>query len=288
MISKKEDDMKEKTRKIVLLAGGGLLLLALFVALVLALLLPLGRRLLTPTPTPTATATPTRTPRPTATATATFTPTFTPTPLGPVGEYLISLDYHVALDYERADWELQEGDPSGLAHRRLENCRVAVLLATEVPAGGDQRVLGGFTWTVVGNAFLLTFSNHPVIRYAGGVRVLGGSACQQAAEKLLASAHSETAYAQAGACVLAPRPRLAVGDQAEILTSTYFRREPRWAEETRLRLVGPNDGPVQIIGGPVCGLYKNGEYVYWQVQLANGEQGWLAEGDYQQTYLEKR
>lgn len=273
-----------KHKKRILLIGGGLVALAVLLILGLLLAAP-ARRFFAPTPTPTATATPTRTPTRTATLTPTPTPTFTPTPLGPIGEFLISIDYPIALDYERADWERIEDSPPLLQHRSLANCRVAVILGTEGPGGGAMATLGGFTWTVAGNAYLLTFPDHPAVRYAGGVRILGDSACRQAAEKLLATAHSESAYAQAGRCRLAPAAHLKPGAQAEILTNTYFRKAPRWSEETRIRLVGPQDGPVQIIGGPVCGLYKNGEYVYWQVQLPNGEQGWMAEGDFQQTYL---
>lgn len=79
-----------------------------------------------------------------------------------------------------------------------------------------------------------------------------------------------------------------MGDQAYILIGTYLRSEPRWSNETRIRILDKKDGPMKIIGRPVCGLYKNGEYVYRQVQLPNGEQGWMAEGNFTQTYLSKR
>lgn len=274
-------------KNLLLLASGGVLALLVLVVVGVLLARPLGR-LLAPMPTATLTATPTRTPTATATPTPTATPTLTPTPLGPIGEFPVSLDHGIAVDYERADWEWREGSPPSLQNRSLADCQMTALLGTEGPDSGMVSTLGGFSWTVVGDTYLLTFSDHPFVRYAGGVRIRGDAACRQAVETLLATVHSESVYAQSGRCLLAPPSHLAVGDQADILISTYFRSAPRWGEETRIRLVGPEAGPVQIIGGPVCGLYRNGEYVYWQVEMASGERGWMAEGDFQQNYLVKR
>jgi hypothetical protein len=32
-----------------------------------------------------------------------------------------------------------------------------------------------------------------------------------------------------------------------------------------------------IIGGPVCGPYQEGAYLWWQVRRADGQVGWSAE-----------
>jgi hypothetical protein len=74
-----------------------------------------------------------------------------------------------------------------------------------------------------------------------------------------------------------------------VLSSSYLRTEPRWAEDTRIHLVGPAQKlTLQIIGGPVCAIYYQGEYSYWQVRLSSNEMGWMAEGDLKEYYLARR
>ncbi len=111
--------------------------------------------------------------------------------------------------------------------------------------------------------------------------------CRNAAETLLKSVHIIHAYAEAGKCASnAPQQRLKVGDNATVLTSSYLRTEPRWDEKTRIRLVSPAEKlTIQITGGPVCAIYNQGEYSYWQVELSNGKNGWMAEGDLKEYYL---
>lgn len=242
----------------------------------------------------TPTAPPTRTASPTATSTQTPTVTFTPTPLGPVGEFWITVGPQIVVYYERTEWEEQtvpENDLIAfLVHRSLPNCQIMRLPPMGMMEMDYTTTIGDFTWSVMGDNYFPTFYLHSGTypRYRGGVRIEGNTACFRAAMRLLAKIQSGKEYAQAGQCELAPPPKLKVGDQADILVGTYLRSEPRWSNETRIRILNKQDGPVTIIGGPVCGLYKNGEYVYWQVQLPNGEQGWMAEGDFTQTYLSKR
>lgn len=83
-------------------------------------------------------------------------------------------------------------------------------------------------------------------------------------------------------------PALRIGDYVSVVTDgLWLRSEPRAADNTRVRKFlhyAPN--MIRFIGGPVCE-----KYVYWQVQVVEfGEpgittQGWLVEGDPQETYL---
>jgi hypothetical protein len=99
------------------------------------------------------------------------------------------------------------------------------------------------------------------------------------------------AYAQSGICRFAPAQRLKVGDTAVMLSSSYLRTKPLWAEDTRIRLVSPARQAkltLKITGGPVCAIYNQGEYSYWQVELSSGAKGWMAEGDLKEYYLEPK
>jgi hypothetical protein len=158
--------------------------------------------------------------------------------------------------------------------------------------------ISGFIWEVRessgGALYILNISggNSTGYRYADSVDVEFGSSnpseCRVAVEAILASVHSSSTYAQKGECFRSnAKTRIVVGTQARLLIDTNLRSEPRWGDEFILRLVGPADGVVDVIGGPMCGLTPYGEYYYWQVKLASGETGWVAEGDASQYFIEE-
>jgi hypothetical protein len=213
--------------------------------------------------------------------------TKTPAPTsteGAMGEFQLDIDAIAALDYSRADW--QEASHV-LEHRNLSGCTLAADGGTDAfdpNSSGD--VIGGFTWLGGEGAYSLKLGDVRIIgnlvaRYGGKP-----SNCRQAIESLLKSVHAMRDYAQAGECRYAPKQRLIVGGAATLRSSSYLRTEPRWAEDTRIRLVGPAEKlTLQITGGPICAIYDKGEYSYWQVELSNGEKGWMAEGDLKEYYL---
>lgn len=233
----------------------------------------------TPTPEPTPTVSPTATPRPKPTLTKTLTPTVTATE-SPIAEF--QFGEIVALDFLRTDWQQ---DASVLTHQRLRGCTVIAPGGGDFPGQLPTTTIAGFTWLTSNNAYLLKIGDQIV----GEIKVDYGEKktdCRKAAEDLLKTIHTADAYAQAGICAGAPKQRLKVGDLATVLTSSYLRTEPHWAEETRIRLVSPTEKLIlEIIAGPVCAIYNKGEYSYWQVQLPSDKKGWMAEGDLNEYYL---
>ncbi len=83
-------------------------------------------------------------------------------------------------------------------------------------------------------------------------------------------------------CPDAPPPRLTVGQPARVTftdgTPLRVRAAPGGAVLTQI----PEGTVVQVIGGPQC----QGQYNWWQIQLEDGTQGWSAEGDREEYYLE--
>jgi hypothetical protein len=45
----------------------------------------------------------------------------------------------------------------------------------------------------------------------------------------------------------------------------------------------PTGTPVEIIGGPICTPINDRAYLWWQIRLANGAEGWSAESQLNET-----
>jgi hypothetical protein len=86
-----------------------------------------------------------------------------------------------------------------------------------------------------------------------------------------------TPQAQAGPadCPLAQPSRLAVGDQAVVITNLNMRQEAG-IDKPIIRVGLPNTR-MEVIGGPVCTPYQNGAYLWWNVRAPDGLTGWSAE-----------
>lgn len=85
------------------------------------------------------------------------------------------------------------------------------------------------------------------------------------------------------ACELAgSRSRLQVGTNATIVRRLNFRSSPG-IQDNWLRTNNPGTA-VKIVDGPVCLPYASGAYVWWQVQLPDGQVGWSAEGSVHGTF----
>ncbi len=90
-------------------------------------------------------------------------------------------------------------------------------------------------------------------------------------------------------CPNTPPARLRVGDYVSVITDgLWMRSAPRAEDSTKVRkFLRYAPYAIRVIGGPVCE-----KYVYWQVTVSEfGEggattQGWIAEGDTTEYYLQ--
>jgi hypothetical protein len=76
-------------------------------------------------------------------------------------------------------------------------------------------------------------------------------------------------------CAGALPSRLKVGDTVRVTTSLNVRNEPGIGEN--LLFTNPTNTQLEVIGGPVCLEYQGSAYVWWQVEMADGQSGWSAE-----------
>ena len=240
----------------------------------------------TPRATPSRSATRARLPKRGRTLTPTFTPTLPPTLTeDPFGEFQVDSDAIVALYYWRADWR---EDGHTLKYLRLLDCTLTATGAANAFSGGTpaQAIIGRFSWLEGDGVYSLKLGDNLFIGNLVAQYGTSDTSCRNVIESLLKSVRAFSKYAQAGKCRYAPKQRLKVGDTAVMLSSSYLRMEPRWAEDTLLHLVDPTQKlTIQVIGGPVCAIYNQGEYSYWQVRLSSNELGWIAEGDLKEYYL---
>lgn len=71
------------------------------------------------------------------------------------------------------------------------------------------------------------------------------------------------------------RSRLQVGDKATILRRLNFRSSP--GIQNNWILTNMPGTQVEVIGGPTCLQYYLGAYVWWEIRLPDGREGWSAE-----------
>ncbi|GEM_PF-880650 len=83
-------------------------------------------------------------------------------------------------------------------------------------------------------------------------------------------------------CPGAPPARLSVGQQARVTFTNGIPLRVRATPGGDVITQIPEGTVVQVIGGPQC----QGQFTWWQIQLDNGIQGWSAEGDMEDYYLE--
>lgn len=77
-------------------------------------------------------------------------------------------------------------------------------------------------------------------------------------------------------CAAFSRARLQVGMRATILRRLNFRSSPGIRNNWILTNISGTQ--VDVIGGPECTRYQNGgAYLWWQIRLPNGMEGWSAE-----------
>ena len=86
------------------------------------------------------------------------------------------------------------------------------------------------------------------------------------------------------ACNTSVESRLSVGDIAGVVQRLNVRNAP--AIDAPILLTNPTQTQVEIIGGPVCTPRGDSAYLWWQIRMADGTEGWSAESPLQdRTYF---
>lgn len=81
--------------------------------------------------------------------------------------------------------------------------------------------------------------------------------------------------AQSTACNTVAQSRLRVGQKAQVVRRLNMRSQA--SIDAALIQTNPTNTQVEIIGGPVCTPIGDHAYLWWQIRLANGSEGWSAE-----------
>ncbi len=90
-------------------------------------------------------------------------------------------------------------------------------------------------------------------------------------------------------CTDAPNKIGYIGAAGYTIKEVRFRSSPEYLDTNVIQKL-PEGTYFSIIGGPVCGEYPDGKYIYWEVEVQQNDgtilQGWLAEGDKENYYIE--
>lgn len=78
--------------------------------------------------------------------------------------------------------------------------------------------------------------------------------------------------------------RLSVGQSAQVVQRLNMRSQPLITAP--ILQTNPSNTQVEIIGGPICTPVGDGGYLWWQLRVADGAEGWSAESPLNDaTYL---
>jgi hypothetical protein len=92
-------------------------------------------------------------------------------------------------------------------------------------------------------------------------------------------------------CPGAPESRITAPAQVKIINNVLLRSSPEKNDSNILGNMAVG-GVVSIVGGPICGQYEGGAYLYWKVTMLDQThgyiEGWLAEGRPDLYFLEPR
>lgn len=81
--------------------------------------------------------------------------------------------------------------------------------------------------------------------------------------------------AQGTSCDTSVPSRLSVGQTARVVTRLNMRNDS--SINAALIQTNPTNTQVEIIGGPVCEPVGDRAYLWWQIRLPDGAEGWSAE-----------
>ncbi len=83
------------------------------------------------------------------------------------------------------------------------------------------------------------------------------------------------AQSQTGSCSTSVPSRLSIGQTALVLRRLNLRSDA--SIDAPILQTSPTGSQVEIIGGPVCTPIDARAYLWWQISLADGTEGWSAE-----------
>lgn len=83
------------------------------------------------------------------------------------------------------------------------------------------------------------------------------------------------APAESASCNTSAPSRLSVGQTARVVQRLNMRNDA--SISASLIQTNPTNTQVEIIGGPVCTPIGDSAYLWWQIRLADGAEGWSAE-----------
>jgi hypothetical protein len=89
------------------------------------------------------------------------------------------------------------------------------------------------------------------------------------------AATATPAPAQNSSCNTTSPSRLSVGQTVRVLRRLNVRSDA--SIKAAIIKVDPTNTQLEITGGPVCEPVGNHAYLWWQVRLPDGTQGWSAE-----------
>lgn len=88
-------------------------------------------------------------------------------------------------------------------------------------------------------------------------------------------AQAASTQASNGSCNTVAPSRLSVGQKARVTQRLNVRSSA--SIQASLIKVNPTNSQVEIIGGPTCEPAGEHAYLWWQIRLADGTEGWSAE-----------
>jgi hypothetical protein len=92
------------------------------------------------------------------------------------------------------------------------------------------------------------------------------------------------AASQNTVCNTSVPSQLSVGQSAQVVQRLNMRSQPLITAP--ILQTNPVNTQVEIIGGPICTPVEDGGYLWWQIRLADGAEGWSAESPLNDaTYL---
>lgn len=106
-------------------------------------------------------------------------------------------------------------------------------------------------------------------------KAAGASEPTATAEATATSADQTTPVAQDSDCNTSVPSRLAVGETARVVQRLNLRNDA--SITAPILQTNATGTQVEIIGGPVCTPVGERAYLWWQIRLADGTEGWSAE-----------
>lgn len=230
----------------------------------------------------------------TAVPTTVVEPTDVP-PIYTTVEIPYNRDRGYEITYDENKWVLnpdahQFNDVNFLTHKTTSDC----VIYLPVPRGLGENVdmtreivtMGNIRWS-----HLVSFGVYTLMDDPNTVQLEGyfeDETCKRDAYEVLSTVKFNEELTKVD-CPGAPESRITAPAQVKIINNVVLRSSPEKNDSNILGNMAVG-GVVSIIGGPVCGQYEGGAYLYWKVTLIDQTrgyiEGWIAEGRPDLYFLE--